>query len=145
VIYWDTSCVLKLYAAESDSAEWEAIALNATRSFCASSLLGLEMACALEQKELRGDIKAGAATLLLEMFHRDVAMGRFALYPVGADVLERARHIAATCYRHETPIHLRTLDAIHLATADAAGCHQLATADKRMREALPLLGLSPLT
>jgi predicted nucleic acid-binding protein len=48
--------------------------------------------------------------------------------------------IMARCYRHAPPIPIRTFDAIHLATARAAGEAELVATDKRTRDAARLLG-----
>jgi predicted nucleic acid-binding protein len=141
VISWDTSCVLKLYTAESDSLAWQNQALVTDDDFVASALLETEMAYALAQKELRGEVKPGGAQALLRLFGRDVQAGRFALYPVGADIMLAAVDIAAKCYRAERPIPLRTLDGLHLATAKVLKCRALATVDQRMQAAAALLHL----
>ena len=46
------------------------------------------------------------------------------------------------CYRQQPPIPLRTLDALHLASARAAGETELVATDKRMRDAAKLLGFA---
>jgi predicted nucleic acid-binding protein len=46
----------------------------------------------------------------------------------------------ALCYRRTPPILLRTFDAIHLATARAAGETEVVVTDQRMRDAARLLG-----
>ena len=50
--------------------------------------------------------------------------------------------IMATCYRHTPPLPIRTLDALHLASARADNQIELVATDKRMRDAAKLLGLS---
>lgn len=145
MIYWDTSCVLKLYAAESDSLSWQGQALAAEDELVASALVGTELAYALEQKELRGEVRPGGAQALLDVFRRDVQAGRFALYPVGTDVMRVAVDIAAACYHAAEPVPVRALDGLHLATARLLKCRALATTDRRMCAAavllrLPLLG-----
>lgn len=144
MIYWDTSCVLKLYVAESDSYLWQEHAVRSEDKFAASALLDTELTYALEQKEARGEIRSGAARALLKMFRRDVSAGRFVLYPVGSDILARAADIAHDCYHGRKPIHLRTLDGIHLATATRLKCSFMATTDERMRRGAALLKLRVL-
>jgi predicted nucleic acid-binding protein len=147
VIYWDTSCVLKLYTAESDSLAWQKHALGARDGFAASALMETEMAYALEQKELRGDVRPGGAQALLRILRRDLQAGRFTLCPVGTDVMALAADIAVRCYHAQKPIPLRTLDGLHLATAMLLKCRAVATADRRMQTAavhlsVPLLAPS---
>jgi len=49
VIYWDTSCVIKLYTAESDSRQWQETALDVDEEIVSSVLLETELAYAFEQ------------------------------------------------------------------------------------------------
>jgi predicted nucleic acid-binding protein len=139
--YWDTSCVVKLYTAELDSAEWEDAAVLAGESLVSSALLRVELAYAFEQKEARGEILRGSTQALLRVFENDIAEGRYQLVPVGSDVLQTACKIAAECYHSQPVVSLRTLDGIHLATAILLKCKRIATADARMQAAAPLLGL----
>lgn len=46
------------------------------------------------------------------------------------------------CYQQTPPIPLRTLDALHLATARVAGETEIVATDKRMRDAAKLLGFT---
>ena len=142
MIYWDTSCVLKLYAPENDSGQWASYALDADDEFASSTLLETEMVCALWQKELRGEIVAGAASKLCALFRSDISSGRFTLYPVGSDVRELAEELAAACYAAADPVPLRTLDVLHLATARLIKSRVLATTDRRMRAAAAVCGIA---
>ena len=144
MIYWDTSCVLKLYTRESDSDRWERHAGTLDGDFIASALLETEMTCALQRKEQRGEIKRGGAEAILGLFRNDVQAGRFTLCPIGADVLSHAGVLAAQCYRHAEPVNIRTLDALHLATATLLKCRAIATADERMQAAAQLLGFKTI-
>ena len=143
MIYWDTSCVIKLYAAEPDSDHWQERLAQETGPCLSSSLLQAELAYALLQKELRGEVRSGSAKRLLKHVERHVKQGRFELLPVGADVLEQAVALARLCYAAKPA--LRTADGIHLATALVSGCSLVATTDQRMMAALPMLNLTLLT
>ncbi len=141
MIYWDTSCVLKLYTAESDSGHWQNVALEQDDEMASSALLETEMAYAFEQKELRGDIKSGGAQALLRLFRRDLKDERFVLVPIGRDVLTMAAGIAESCYQARHPVPLRTLDGLHLATARLLKCRAIATTDSRMTAAAAVLAI----
>ena len=141
MIYWDTSCVVKLYTHESDSGLWEKLAISAEDGLVASALLRVELAYAFEQKEARGDLSPAASQALLALFDHDVAKGRIQLIPIGSDVLQAACRIAVACYHDEDSVPLRTLDGIHLATATLLKCRRIATADVRMKAASAILGL----
>jgi predicted nucleic acid-binding protein len=144
MIYWDTSCVIKLYTAESDSEEWQHHACDAEEQLVSSALMRTESAYALEQKECRGEILSGGAAKLLELLDHDVAGGRFNLFPVGEDVLSEAVAIAGVCYRASPNVPLRTLDGIHLATAALLKCTCIATTDEGTRKGAQILGITLL-
>lgn len=141
MIYWDTSAVLKLYVAESDSDLWTRHALASSDDFAASALLEAELGYGLIRKEAEGSIRRGAAEVLLDLFRKDVERTRFTLFPIGGDILRTAVLLAARCAQAGRPGTLRTLDGIHLATATALRCSAVATADRRMREGAAILGL----
>ena len=140
MIYWDTSCVIKLYAQESDSGVWEQRALHADDGLVASALMRTEAVYAFHQKEIRGEIKPGAAQALLDLLDGDIDAGRYLMIPLGGDVLDEACTIARECYLADPPVFTRTLDGIHLATARLLKCKHVATSDARMRVAAELLG-----
>jgi len=68
----------------------------------------------------------------------DVAAGRVDLLPLSAEVLAASRHILEACHPH---VALRSLDAIHLASASRLQSWPLCTNDLRMREAAVRLGM----
>jgi predicted nucleic acid-binding protein len=141
VIYWDTSCVLKLYTAESDSLKWQRTILATPLESVSSALLETELGIAFEQKELRGELIPGSARKLWTMFQKDLKDGQFRLFPVGSDVLKQAVEIASHCIRAKPAIPLRTLDAIHLSTAMLLKCSHMATTDQRMLSGARRIGI----
>lgn len=142
MIYWDTACVVKLYTLESDSAVYLELAGASVEPPVSSEILGVELPYALQQKELRGDLKPGGAERVRQQFEADVAAGRWLLVPVGSDVLARASQVAHRCYHHHPPVLLRTVDGLHLATALVLKVRELVTTDLRLRQAAPLFGLA---
>ena len=141
MIYWDTSCVVKLYAAEVDSEKLLALAAKADDAFCCSAMLTAELFFAFRQKELRREVKPGGAAALFSAYERDAECGRFVLLPVGQDVLVDAIEVAKACLDRTPPIPVRTLDGIHLATARLMRVSGIVTTDERMRAAAMLLGI----
>lgn len=139
--YWDTSCVLKLYCRESGSRACMVRAGAMAEPIISSVLTVSEMAFAFHQKELRAEIEPGSAQILFEKFDRDVRRGRFTLLPFGKDVEALARRIAAMCYSSSPVVPLRTLDGLHLASAQLSACREILTTDSRMRSAALLVGL----
>ncbi|MBI4326103.1 MAG: PIN domain-containing protein [Chloroflexi bacterium] len=73
---------------------------------------------------------------------QDVSAGELRLVELGADVEREYGQVLGACYPQTPPIPLRTLDALHLASARVAGETELVATDKRMREAAKLLGFS---
>ena len=141
MIYWDTSCVIKLYTAETDSAAWQRVAVDRPDERVSSALLEAELAFALRRKEQGGDVASGGATALLRIFRRDIKVGRFALFPLGADVIRRAAALADEAAAASPASLLRTLDGLHLATAAILRCNGIATTDARMKAGAQLLGI----
>ncbi len=141
MIYWDTSCVLKLYTPEDDSGVYLSMADESSGPLFSSEVLDTELFYALCQKEIRGYIKMGWADRLHQKFRADVEKGRLVLLAVGHDVFAQAVEIARRCYKRKPPVMLRTLDGIHLGTALTAKCSEIITTDRRMRQGAELMGL----
>ena len=140
MIYWDTSCILKLYAPEDDSGDYMRLA-EKFGPLCTSDLAKTELFYGLIRKEAAGDIAPGAAQIAFASFLTDEGKGRFMFIPLGEDVRAEAEKVALRCYRRTSPVAIRTLDGLHLATALVAALEEIATADERMLQALPLLEL----
>lgn len=138
MLYWDTSTLIKLYAEEFDSGEWENLAVRSGVALRTSVLTDAEMAFALRQKEMRNEISGGSAAALHKIFRADVKAGRIRLFPLGNAVIEEA--VRMSVGTNEASPSLRTLDGLHLATARVADCGGVATADKRMRAAAKAAG-----
>ena len=141
-VYWDTSCVLKLYCSEMDSRKYLRRVERAAAPLVSSILAASELVYAFHQKEARREIGTGSAEALYEKFLSDLKIGRFLLLPLGEDVRGEARQIARICYDSQPAVPLRTLDGLHLATACLAGCREILTTDLRMQNAAPLLGIA---
>lgn len=128
VLYVDTSALIKreVPEAESDSVE-NALADVANRGVLvvASALAWLEAWRSLQRQNLR-DI--GSRT---ESMFAGVAQ-----FPLDDPVLRYARTVGGS--------HLRSLDAIHLASAIMVGADSMMTYDDRLGEAAESLGMAVL-
>ena len=142
-VYWDTSCVLKLYCpeSESDSETYLGKLESAAAPPLSSVLLATELHFAFQQKFRRNETAGRKPEQLIRRFQTDVGKGRFQLIPLDDDIHREARRICRLCYERPDPIGLRTLDGLHLATATLASCREVVTTDERMSLAMPLLGL----
>ena len=139
--YWDTSCVLALYAPEEISSQAAELASLEKGQIHSSAILEFEMTFAVHAKEARGEIPSGGSAKVLSQFQTDLQRGRFLLVPLGIDIKACTRDIAARTLQAEPPVFLRTLDGIHIATALELGSSELITADRKMADAATLLGI----
>ena len=139
--YWDTSCVLALYAPEEISSQAAELASIEKGPLHSSAILEFEMTFAVHAKEVRGEIPSGSSTKVLSQFQADLQRGRYLLVPLGIDIKSCTKDIAARTIQAEPPFFLRTLDGIHIATALELGSSELITADRKMADAATRLGI----
>ncbi|MEI7729635.1 MAG: type II toxin-antitoxin system VapC family toxin [Verrucomicrobiota bacterium] len=140
--YWDTSTLVKLYAQEMDSPAFEAYTLNSSSGLVTSRITIYEALATFRRKEAEGTLQPGTApTLYSELLH-DVAAGEVRIIELGADLENEYGQVLRLCYQQMPLIPLRTLDALHLASARAAGETEVVATDKRMRAAAKMLGFS---
>ena len=140
--YWDTSTLVKLYAKEPDSALFEAQAMSTAAVAVASRIALYEARATFQRKEAEGILQSGAAQKLYSELLQDVGTGDVRLVELGPDVEREYGHVLTPCYQQNPRIPLRTLDALHLASARVAGETELVATDKRMRDAAKALGFS---
>jgi uncharacterized protein len=92
-IYWDTSALLKLYASEPDSRDYLRLLMHQPEDVAISFLHRVELYYALCGKEARGEITAGSAERLFQLFEQHVRAGRYYPIPWGDDVDYEARQL----------------------------------------------------
>jgi predicted nucleic acid-binding protein len=129
-MYLDSAIIVKLLVRESDS-EWFDRHLQG-ETFETSELALTEVRSALLAKERAGHLTAHERVSAGEKFLAMVQDDLFRLLPLSRAVLERASAVQLACHPH---IPLRTLDALHVATAEMHRSRTLSTTDRRMREA----------
>jgi predicted nucleic acid-binding protein len=129
-MYLDTSIIVKLLVTEPDS-EFFIRSLEGQR-LTTSELAQTEVFSALLARERAGKIKAADRRLAWEEFQTRVADEEIRIEPLNSVVLRKATHCLE--YYHP-PAPLRTLDAIHLATADLCQDFPLVTTDVRLANA----------
>jgi predicted nucleic acid-binding protein len=135
--YWDTSCLAKLYAREADSARFRSY-LASGATVVTSEIARMELWVALRRKEAAGDIVS--AREALRAYDRHVAEGRIAVETIDRGVATEFESIIEKCYGQMVAVPLRTLDAIHLASATLSGEAEIVATDRRLRAAASLLG-----
>ena len=133
-VYWDTSALLKLYAPEADSSDYLRLLITQPEDVAICFLHRVELYFALAGKESRGEIAAGSARRLFQLFEQHVAAHRYFQIPWGEDVASRARQLLDDSLSQAPPIPLRSLDGLHLGALRAAGIPSVVTADLRMRD-----------
>ena len=138
--YWDTSTLAKLYVAESDSAQFQSH-LAATGSAATSVLARWEIFRVLARKQAEKVIIPGAAEVIFAKFEADVAASRVVLLPMDGAVEDRFRNLTLRLHRLTPPVFTRTLDAIHLATADICAATEFVVTDANLRRCGVAIGL----
>lgn len=140
-MYVDTAVVVKLVVREPDSSHWAALVDG--QVLWSSEVMLTECFSALLRKQREGAISAAHRTRAWRRIEDDIARARLSLVPLSADLLRAANVVLEKCH---PAVPLRSLDAVHLASAQHRQSWPLATSDGRMRQAATLLGLrlSPL-
>ena len=134
-MYLDSCILVKLLVAEPDS-EFFLRSLEG-KPLVTSELAETEIFSALLARERAGKISVTDRRRACHEFESRIEAGEIRIESLNAIVLRKARHSLERCH---PKIPLRTLDAIHLATADLCHDFPLATTDGRLRDAATLLG-----
>jgi predicted nucleic acid-binding protein len=134
--YLDTSALAKWYVAEPGSDRFSAYLADIPDAVI-SRLTIVEMRCLLARRRRSGLLSAHLEALAYARFTEQIAAGYLRVEP-----MPDARLLEALGLIERMPaIPLRTLDALHLAVAQAAAATTVATADAIMRQAANALGL----
>ncbi|HET6250059.1 MAG TPA: type II toxin-antitoxin system VapC family toxin [Tepidisphaeraceae bacterium] len=139
--YWDTSCIVKLYAPEPNSAAFRSRLLGGD-VVLTSEIARLELWTTLRRKEAEGHLRTTGARQALLAFDQDIRTGMITVVKFDAAVSLRFESIVEHCLGMTPFLPLRTLDAIHLATAVVVGANEIVATDRYLREAAKALGIS---
>jgi hypothetical protein len=96
--------------------------------------------CVLARKEADGLISSGAAEIIFKEFLTDVSSGAVVLLPMN-EPEDRFRNLVLRLCRSKPHLFMRTLDGIHIATADFHGATELVSTDLNMRKCAAAIGL----
>ena len=140
--YWDTSALVKLYVQEADSALFGAHAASPLGTLVTSRIALYGAYATFRRKEMEGVIHTGAAKLLYSRLLQDAAAAQVHVLDLGNAVEQAYGIILDICYASMPALPVRTLDALHLASARTAGEAEIVATDWRLRDAAKLLGLS---
>ena len=135
-MYVDTSVLVKLFVREPDSELYGQLLDG--QAICSSVLAYTEVYSALLAKERAGGLSKQWRQKAWAAFDRNVMDEIIEIVPMGPAIFNRANRILEKCH---PKVPLRTLDALHLATADQMQDWPLVTHDTRMRSAAKILDL----
>ena len=130
-MYLDSAILVKLVVRETDSFFY-AEHTNGQADVWSSQLALTESWSALLRKQREGSISARARRVAWQKLERYFTDGMLGLVPVDESILKRANRIILRCHPR---VALRSLDAIHLASCEAADAFPLLTNDRQMRAA----------
>jgi len=136
-MYLDSCVIVKLVSHEPDSAAYHAVV--AGFPVFTSELAVAEVRSALLTKERMGRISHADRVKGWRLFQDKLHDQEFHLLPLDRRVIERAGAVIDQCHPH---VALRTLDAIHVATAELHGGEPMCSSDQRVRDASDFIGLS---
>jgi predicted nucleic acid-binding protein len=134
-MYLDSCILVKLLVAEPDS-EFFIRSLEG-RSLVTSELAQTEVFSALLARERAENISVSDRRRAWHELEARIESGEIHVELLDSLVLQKARHALERCH---PKVPLRTLDAIHLATADLSHEFPLVTTDGRLRDAATLMG-----
>ena len=135
-VYVDTSALAKLYVREVDSDALEVLLVDRT-DLLVSDLAVTELTSALVRKVREGQLDGRVAGAIYQELLRDITEGQFQLLQLDSDLHRQTEQLLLTLGSHQP---LRAADALHLATALAAGARALVTFDQQMRVAAQAVG-----
>jgi predicted nucleic acid-binding protein len=135
-VYIDSSALAKLYVPEPDSDALDA-ALEGRTDLWISDLALTEVLSAVARRKREGEMTATHATAVRDALLADAGDGLYGRLDLSRDVHREAERLLLTI----ESVPLRTLDALHIALARAAGCTHVVTFDRRMATAATQSGL----
>jgi predicted nucleic acid-binding protein len=141
-MYWDTSALVKIYTPESDSGYFLDLIGSEDKSVFTSVITGIELCCALNRREQAGDIRRADAARAMKRFARDCEDGRITRLSCGDEVVARVMEIVGIAASGGRPLMIRSLDAIHIASALSIRAGRVVTTDNRQREVAKIFNLN---
>jgi predicted nucleic acid-binding protein len=144
VIYWDTSAICKLYVAEPDSHYFLNLLAETREQIASSAIMCVEVLCTLWRKERSGELRDGGASAGFRKLNQHIEAGRLVLIPYGPNIVAEVEKVLRLIAASKTHSLVRSLDAIHIASALECKATSLIATDNRLREIATLAGLQVL-
>jgi len=139
-LYVDTSCLLKLFWPEPETARTEEL-VDAEDLVVVSDLVHLEMLVHVQARRAAGLLTRRGSMRLLEQIESLIATPPFELRSCAPGLIEDARAQVASA---PPRAHCRTLDRLHLAAMAGMGIFRLLTNDDGQARAARALGVRVL-
>lgn len=139
-VYLDTSALAKWYLNEAGSEDFVRFVQTLDVGVI-SSLTRTEMRSLLARRRRMSEMDATLEGVIYATFEDDVSSGHLTLCEVQDQRFDEAANLIARYPEHP----LRTLDALHLATARHWGIQAIATADEVMAGAAGAMGFTVTT
>lgn len=136
-MYLDSCIIVKLVSHEPDSEAWHGIVSG--HPVVTSELAVAEVRSVLLAKERTRRISRQDRQTGWRLFQDKMREEEFLLLPLNRQVIERAGTLIDQCH---PDVPLRTLDAIHLATAELHGGEQMCSSDQHVCAAADVIGMS---
>lgn len=136
-MYLDSCIIVKLVSHEPDSEAFHRVV--AGKPVVTSELAVTEVRSALLAKERTGRISAHARHVGWRLFQEKIREEEFVLLPFNRQIIERAGGLIEQCHPR---VVLRTLDAIHIATAELYGGEEMCSSDNQVIRASEFIGLA---
>ncbi len=138
MIYFDSAYIAKFYLTEPDSTRVKALA-ESEGQVCCSIVGRVEVSQVFHRKLREEQINREEARALFDQFDADCAAGLWTWLPLTHELAIEA----AAAFRGLAPeLVLRTVDAIHLASAKQHGLRAVFTNDSRMLAAAGVFKLT---
>jgi predicted nucleic acid-binding protein len=138
--YWDTACLVKTYVEETDSEMFQEFLEARNQVVTSGEIARLEFVTTLWRMECDGKITEGSASTAITLFDKRVEENSCRLIRFDESVRDEFERVVRRCYSQVPPVLVRTLDALHVASAGASGETEIVATDKRLREAAALMG-----
>lgn len=136
-VYVDTSALVKRYVHESQSLAFDAFVSSSDEAFIVTPLTLTELESILQRRLRQGDLDKRYLQRTRLLIGHDLVSALWQVRP-----FEPGAFDAASKLIREVGMPLATLDALHLASAHAFQCDQLATSDRQLARAAAHSGLT---
>jgi predicted nucleic acid-binding protein len=139
-LYLDTSCLLKLFFPEPESATVASLVAKEER-VVVSTLANLELRVQIQGRVAGGTLPARSATALLSMVDRTLGQSPYEIAETPSNVYSVAAKQLLPLGRS---VHCRTLDRLHMAAMEALSLRRLLTHDEIQARAAEARGFEVL-